>query len=363
MTSRRPRPFAVLLLWLAAAAGLGWPRYDFAPATPFAGSTWRDPYALSSGGRWLAVNLHAHAKAWGGLTNGHEPPEVVREAYRGLGYDVAVVSDYMKVGDGFRAYEHGLNARKSHRLVLGAGSVFPFDLPWPSVHGLQWVLERLRAPGVVVALNHPALGPGHSPEEVAKLSGFQLVEVVSPYATSVPAWDAALGAGRAAWAIGDDDSHGVGDLAKLGRAFTWVRADSTDEAAVLAALAQGRTVAVKGAPRSSPTLSRFELHDGHLSLGFDGEVGGLRLVGPGGVELHRQPGGALEAWPLPELAYVRAEASTVAGGTLWLNPVVRWNGEALPAPEARVDWAASGVRWTLLLVLSAVAVIALPRRA
>jgi len=50
--------------------------YNFQPAQKFAGSQLYNPYRNLSG-EWQKTNFHAHAIAWGGFTNGKQPPQVI----------------------------------------------------------------------------------------------------------------------------------------------------------------------------------------------------------------------------------------------------------------------------------------------
>jgi len=71
------------------------PVYRFAPPTPFSGARFYNPYAKSY--PWRRANLHAHGRAWLGLTNATQTDEAVVEAYRERGYDVAAISDYQSI--------------------------------------------------------------------------------------------------------------------------------------------------------------------------------------------------------------------------------------------------------------------------
>src|SRR6185295_14680352 len=91
---------AVLVLALLPYAWA--PIYRFPDPPPFSGAGWWNPYA-QLGGTWQRANLHAHGRAWFGLTNGQQPDIEVVQQYRDLGYSVPGVSDYEKI-----AAHHGI---------------------------------------------------------------------------------------------------------------------------------------------------------------------------------------------------------------------------------------------------------------
>src|SRR5688572_7838581 len=127
----------VVLVGLALAVVLPYARgpvYRFPAPVPFAGATLLNPYA-APGATWQRANLHAHGRAWSGLTNGRrQSDEEIVRAYRSFGYSVAGVSDYHHIAafDGVATlpiYEHGYNIGKRHQLAIGAREVSWFDFP------------------------------------------------------------------------------------------------------------------------------------------------------------------------------------------------------------------------------------------
>jgi hypothetical protein len=355
--------WAVLgLLWLlllSRAPSLVAPVYRFPPPTPFTGEAWLNPYA-GVRGPWLLANFHAHARAWLGLTNGHQSPSQLREAYRAQGYDVASVSNYMQVvhvgGDGpleVPAYEHGFNVRKSHRLVLNPSRVSFREVPVPDVNGQQWVLDGLAEPGALVVVPHPMLRNGYSDQELAQLTGYQLMEVLSPFAQSEQSWEAALNAGRRVWAIGDDDAHDARKPHEVGAAWTLVAARERSVEGVLEALEAGAMVAFMGpqAPGSF-SLVRAEVVGREYVVEFDRPVASVRFMGPDQVQFAEFDQVRAARLTLPPVAWVRVVALSDAGERMLLNPILRWSGHPTPPLEARVDVWASAPRWALLWLLA-----------
>src|SRR5262245_44949052 len=137
MASPKPLLIRVLkgaglaLVALVAAPYVWGPIYRFPEPRLFSGSSLWNPYAESRGS-WQRANLHAHGRAWRGLTNGRQSDEAVAQRYRDLGYAVPGVSDYQKIAaqhgvETMPLYEHGYNLGKSHQLAVGAREVEWFD--------------------------------------------------------------------------------------------------------------------------------------------------------------------------------------------------------------------------------------------
>src|ERR1700730_6214009 len=87
----------VLILALAVSLPyLRGPLYHFPAQTSFAGPKFLNPYA-GLGDTWQRANLHAHGRAWNGLTNGRQSNEQIVRAYTSFGYSVAGVSNYQRI--------------------------------------------------------------------------------------------------------------------------------------------------------------------------------------------------------------------------------------------------------------------------
>src|SRR5712691_4892804 len=101
------RALGVLIVCLTLPYALS-PIYRFPAARPFAGPQLVSPYAGTHGG-WLRSNFHAHARAWGGLTNAAQDDTGVIAAYPRAGDQMAVVSDYHHISgaSAIPAYEYG----------------------------------------------------------------------------------------------------------------------------------------------------------------------------------------------------------------------------------------------------------------
>ncbi|HZR23105.1 MAG TPA: hypothetical protein VFA59_05905 [Vicinamibacterales bacterium] len=363
--------FSLLLIALVLPYACA-PVYNFAPSQPFSGSQFYNPYAKTF--PWRRANLHAHGRAWLGVTNASQTDAEVAAAYHKAGYDIAAISDYQQISDvdahEIPVYEHGYNVGKHHQLAIGASSVTWYDLPlWQGIHQKQYVINRVSAGAALVALAHPAAmqGYAYSDEELQELSGYQLMEVVNGRFSTESSWDAALSSGRAVWVIGDDDTHDVTRSDRFGVAWNMIGASSTSPADIIDALRLGRTYATLRQPDAvgpETTLTNVTETHGTISITLAGRPADVTFVGQNG-----NPKKTVEDTLVADYAftaddtYVRTVVRTPTR-ILFVNPVIRWDGKALPSPVATVNalftWAE---RIGILILCALVALFARRRRA
>lgn len=365
----RRAAFVIGIVGLIAVAPIAAvPAYDFPEARPFSGSSWRNPYEGWWGG-FQKVNLHSHSKAWGGITAGASSSEALANTYVQWGFKALAISNYFEVTHldapplpMVRAYEHGLNFTKSHRLVLGTDDVVALDFPISTRSARQWLLNVIGRSGALVGLNHPALRQGHACSDTEALTGYQLFEVHNPYATSAFEWDCALSAGRLVWAMGNDDSHSTREEG-IGIAWNMVGTQALDETSILSALGQGRSYVVRG--------ERGQM---------DAEVLGLTVDASGAMRVELSQPAARVEWltdggsvrqvdldvdrstftPHPHDHYVRVVIRTPRTEVV-LNPIVRSGNWT--APVASIDWPLTFGSWFAWLVgAAAVAWLGRPRQ-
>ncbi|MBL8921803.1 MAG: hypothetical protein JNJ54_23295 [Myxococcaceae bacterium] len=355
---------AALLVLVAPLAAV--PSWDFPPPRPFTGSAWRNPYEGWQGG-FKKVNLHAHSRAWGGLTSGASSAAELAEVYAAQGFDALAISNYFQLTkleqpplSLVRGWEHGLNLTKAHRLVLGTDEIVPIDFPISTRATRQWVLNMLGGTGALVGLNHPSLRGGHDCEEVEALTGFQLFEVHNAYATSHFEWDCALTAGRLAWAMGNDDSHSA--AAGIGIAWNMVGAETAAEGPILSALGSGRSYVVRGeGGRMDVEVQRLSIEGDGVVLVLSAPASSIEWITDGGQRRQLDRDTASSRFvPGPEHHYVRAVVRTPIT-ELVLNPLVREG--AWSAPRATIAWPRTIGSWALWLAAAVfVAWLTRPRR-
>ena len=319
------------------------PVYRFPQAAPFSGSRLFNPYEHATNG-WQRANLHAHGRAWLGLTSGRQSNDEVVERYKSLGYSVAGVSNYHQIAahDGVTtipAYEHGYNIGKHHQLAIGAHQVDFVDFPiWQSRSHLQYIINRVAATADLVAIVHPESRNAYDDTDLQALTGYQLIEVFNGKFPHDAAWDAALSSGRAVWGIGNDDNHDLEDHERLGAAWTMINAPSGDTADIVAALKAGRSYAVVRTNESAPdtVVETVAVHDRTLTVTTAGAPADFEFIGQDGA-IRKTVSGELSASYRfgPNDTYIRTTIRAPRT-TMYLNPVLRYNG-SLPQPTATVD--------------------------
>ena len=358
----RPGPgrrlLAIVIVCLVLPYALS-PIYRFPVSRPFTGAYLWNPYE-GARGRWLRANLHAHGRAWGGVTNGQQSDAEVIAAYRAAGYDIAGISDYQSIATTdtmptVPLYEHGFNLGKHHQLAIGAQSVDWIDFPlWQGVHQKQYVINRLKQSSALVMLNHPAKLHSYTEEDLARLAGYDLIEVANGQVMAEERWDAALSSGHAVWGVGADDTHDVTDPDRTAVAWIMINADSTSRADLVNALRAGRSYTVSRTA-NTPTAGRLALasavvKDGTLTLICLGEPATFSFVGQNGAIRGTVANAMSASYTFtPADTYIR----TAVRGTqtvLFLNPVLRSDGFGPATPVAEVD-----PIWTWLLRFTIVA--------
>ena len=350
MFLKRTAPVGVVFVVLAVAVVLPYARgpvYRFPPSVPFAGLTLLNPYA-TLGDTWQRANLHAHGRVWSGLTNGRrQSDEEIIRAYRSFGYSVAGVSDYQHIAafdgvDTLPIYEHGYNIGKRHQLAIGARDVSWFDFPLGQTRShQQFVIDRVGSSADLVALAHPSSRDGYTPEDLAELTRYHLIEVVNGPFRYEEAWDAALSAGRTVWALGNDDTHDLDDLKRSAMAWTMINAASPALPDVVDALRSGRAYAVS---RSNEIASAVDTRLGRVTL--DGDTLTVTCAGEPSTFIFVGQLGAIRKTVYNTLSasYAFAREDTYIRTVIrsprtamFLNPVIRTDGDQPHAPVATVN--------------------------
>ena len=356
---------AALVVSLGALFELAWPPfYAFPSAQPFAGEHWYQPYAGYRGGGLLA-NFHAHARIWGGLTFGEVPREELFALYATRGYDVIGISDYMSIAPKqpggaiyLSAYEHGYTIGRHHQTVIGAERVDWFDYPLGgSLRQKQHVIDALRPGAAFLILNHLRKAGAYSTDDLARLTGYDAIEISSKYGLGFDYWDAALSAGRPIWGVASDDGHTQrSNRSHLGIGAIVIHSDERTPEAALRALREGRFHALRMRRNEAPIeLVRCEIEAGELVVKIGERADSIRFITAHGAQRHEALGVDEARYRLAANdPYVRVEVEA-HGARMLLNPVLRWDGVSLPAPRAEVlPLPTYGVRALGALVLALV---------
>jgi hypothetical protein len=355
------RVVAILLFFLIAIPSMLAPVYRFPAPQPFAGPSLWNPYAHPSG-TWQKANLHAHGKAWGGVTNGRQTDDEVVQAYRQHGYTVTGVSNYASIAafkgvDTIPLYEHGYNIPKIHQLAIGARSVVWLDFPfWQTVDQKQFIIDRVGAAAELVSINHP--NTGYVDEDMRNLTGYQLMEVVNGPFPVEDLWDSALSSGHVVWAVANDDAHDVTNLRRTFIAWNMIDAPSPSARDIISALRQGRSYAVSLVGNNADAaLARVEVHESSMTIASTGVPATYLFVGQDGVVrgTANQVMEATYTFAATD-SYIRTVIRT-PNMVMYVNPVLRYNGVALPAPAAGVDSTSTWLHRLVILLVSAVVVV------
>ena len=231
----------------------------------------------SLGRHWLAGDLHTHTVHSDGVMT---VPELARFA-TGRGMDFLAVTDHNTV-----SHHRELPAvAAAHGIVLIAGQEVTTELGHANALGdVGWIdfreppdawLEATEQAGGLLSVNHP-IG-GHVSWATPMKRRPPLIEVWH-WSWLDTHWTTPLGWWMAwdptAIPVGGSDGHRPGSDAPPGAPTTWVEAEADDPAAVLAAIADGRTAVSAG--RDGPLLLR--VGDELVASDADGAI----LIGPDG---------------------------------------------------------------------------------
>ena len=152
----------------------------------------------------------------------------------------------MKQLNSINVYEHGYNISKTHHLVIMPQKIYYGDFPlFQFASSKQFIINKLNASAQIVALPHPKIRNGYTDDDLKKLSGYDLMEVLNHSVNSQQKWDVALSAGKPVWIIGDDDTHDVLDTSQTFKNWTMINS-SHNKDSVTNNLKNGNAYAVKG---------------------------------------------------------------------------------------------------------------------
>lgn len=338
---------AIFAVALGLYLELAWPPfYDFPPPRPFAGDAWYDPYAGYRGGG-LVANFHAHAGVWGGLTKGEVTRDELFAMYAQRGYDVVGISDYMSIAPPqdpaalyLPDYEHGYTIGRRHQTVIGASRVDWFDYPYGgSLRQKQHVIDRLRPDAAFLVVNHPTKAESYDFADFARLTGYDALEIATKYGVWDDFWDEALSSGRPVWGMAADDGHTqrTGGGSHLGIGSVVIHASERTPEAVLAALRAGNFHSNYTRQNEPPiALLRAEIENGELVVEVGENADSIRFISAHGDVRHEERERSIGRYRMgADDPYVRVEV-IAHGAVLYLNPVIRWDGVALPSPRAEL---------------------------
>ena len=380
--------FTGLILFAAVNQYLFCPQYSFPRHHPFAGTSIFNPYEHADSVNWKQCNFHAHVHAWGGLTHGSGTAAECWNVYDSLGYDVHCISDYEKVnryGEGepnfIPAYEHGYGMLKNHHGVIGTFRVNYGDYIFPqTLSNKQHMLDCLQEnDSAVIAINHPVLRNGVSPDDFLRLHGYDAIEVLRSGTHSFPQWDSALSSGHAAYIIADDDMHDSSRPNEVGKNCTWIHAQSATRNEILTGLKSGNAYGmIIASPNGEtmqqkfqrfrsgfPKLNSLRITGDTLKISLSATAHAIRFIGQGGQEKFMAQQTATSAYYFqPADTYIRIQADFDDGTSIFLNPVFRFD-ESVQQPLPFINQTRTAlfrIAGAVVLLIFAVAAFRLLRK-
>jgi len=326
------------------------PVYDFPEPKPFSGDKFYNPYKGMDSTAWKKANFQIQSKVWWGITDGREnSSEAIHAVYKQLGYDIIVISDYMKINEFGRetenyipVYEHGFGYRKTHQVCIGAGKVNWIDYPfYQSRHHKQHIINILKENNKAVALAHPDLLTGYTREDMRYLANYDLIEVLNQCSFSINHWDAALTAGHLAYIVASDDAHDVFKPDEVGMVCTFINTSSLNADDVIYALINGKaygvdifmedsTDFVKKAAihKKLPFVTAVEMKVDTMFVSVSEPFHDIIFFGQNRTRMKMMTDSKTAFYKFsPDDAFIRAEITFPGSTRFYLNPVFRYNGK------------------------------------
>jgi hypothetical protein len=341
--------FPLLLLYLIADQYLFCPSFTFQNPKSFSGNTIYNPFKDFNAADWKKSNFHAHCRAWNGITNGKGIAPDIWKAFDSLGYTFHSISNYHYIDTNYStqpnyigAYEHGVNLKKTHQLVLNAQAVVWKDYFFPqTLNNKQHILSLEAADtNAVVILNHPLMRNGYNTTDLKLLQGYDAIEVLNPAAQSFAHLDTALSNGHRIALIGNDDLHDIADRTSAGRFGTLLFAPNSLNYEALSAIKNGKTIAFEAPDQPdfkrkieqislvNPQIKSIETINDTVVLNFNVPVSSFKAIGQNGKILFEQDTITNTSIPFaPTESYIRFQYKSADGVLFYLSPLFRYDSK------------------------------------
>jgi predicted metal-dependent phosphoesterase TrpH len=288
-------------------------------------------------GRFYRGNLHTHTTS----SDGRMAVAEVVGAYAQEGYDFVAVTDHFSERYGFLVTDTTALRRPDFTTILGA------ELHAPALaNGERWhivavglpldfapttaeetgpaLAARAAAAGAFVGLAHPAWY-GLSLDDARSIETAHAVEVYNETCTMLSdrgeSWyvlDSLLSEGRRLTAFGSDDAHFRNELPDTFGAWVWVRAESLEPDALMAALKAGHFYTTQG-----PRLHDIRIEGAEIDIHCSPAVG-VFVAGAGHKSARLHGRGITRCrFPLDQFdgSYCRVTVIDAAGKRAWSNPI------------------------------------------
>src|SRR5207248_1771088 len=210
-----------------------------------------------------------------------------------LKYDIICLSNYEKktpylpvnCPQYIPAYEHGYNIEKVHQLVFGKDPVVYYDITlFQTLDNKQYIINQEKKDSDVVAIAHPELRNAYSKNDMEKLSGYDMLEVLNKKKVATQEWDEALSSGKAAWIIADDDCHDISKRAETGVSWTMVNSNTKNCKDVMEALRSGRSYGITGSDSVNDHYLKYvNVKDTVATFVVDKPAQEIKLIGQNGA--------------------------------------------------------------------------------
>jgi len=350
--------FPILILWLVADQYLLCPSFTFQKPKPFAGNSIYNPFKNFNTADWKKSNFHAHCRAWNGITNGKGTAQDIWTAFDSLGYTFHSISNYHFIDTNYSyqpnyisAYEHGVNIKKTHQLVLNAASVVWKDYFFPQTLNNKQQLLSLEAAdtNAVVILNHPLMRNGYNTTDLKVLQGYDAIEVLNPAAQSFAHLDTALSNGHRIALIGNDDLHDISDRTSAGRFATLLFAPNSLNNEAISAIKNGKTIAFEAPDQPNftkkieqinlvnPQIKSIETLNDTVVLNFNMPVSNFKAIGQNGKVIFEKDTLTNTSIPFDTTeSFIRFQYKTADGVLFYLSPLFRYDGK-FPTKQAQYN--------------------------
>jgi DNA-binding ferritin-like protein (Dps family) len=338
-------------------------RSELRQSNRFSGDKIYSPYT-SGDKKWKKVALHLHSDRVFFSFVRHTPEEINR-GYINEKYSGIVITDYMQITDvshiqgwNLPGYEWGCNSRKRHILTLGSNTVVPDPFPiFSRSENLQWAIDQMKTKNSFTVINHPYLHKSFTKEEIAELSDYNAIEVISVFGNSIELLDYLLTRGRPVFAMSTDDLHYFSDsvvkelktplwknkFQKLARfekesgesmkRFVMIDAQKIDSDSIFKNLCSGNYISVEKLHTylPDPDIGVISMDKNNvIHISFNGLPGNIKVTGEYGKELFSQFSVKEISFPIPETEpFVRVTLFHNQAMVL-LNPFFRYKEGMFP---------------------------------
>ncbi len=346
----------LLLVWVTGVS----PVYRFRPPQPFRGPDIFNPYsAMDSATNWKRANFHTHTRVKGPWPLNECPYDAAHtdSVFRSLGYDIVTFSNHNEITEHpydstlqVNVYEQGYSPFKFHKLVFGSPSVKHWNPLLPLLASqMQFELDRLGADSDFIQINHPYRTVGTTPERMALLSGYQLMELDTHISTENEYWDAALSAGHYSFGLANDDLHHPERHWLTAIRCNFLRTASGTYEDIKKTLRGGCFYAMRVPDygdgdwavkreknRKLPAVEAIGLEGNEIYLTLSQKADSIRVNGSGHRTLLLAADTCRIRYALPEgEPYARMTAFFPDGAVIYTNPFARYDASAQDSPFDR----------------------------